>query len=228
MQAKDVMTVEVVTIAPDAEVADLARLLLENRISGVPVVDATGRLVGVASEGDLMRRAAGEEAARSWWLRAFASSEDTRTWIKSHGSRVSDVMTREVVTVAPETPLPEVARELERHRIKRVPVVDAAGDVVGIVSRANLMQGLASAAPMPEAHADDAEVRKRVTRALQSVPGLAAARVNATVSDGVVRVWGLAPSDDVERAAEIAVENVPGVKRVEMNLGRVPDWAWAE
>jgi CBS domain-containing protein len=228
MQAKDVMTGEVVTIGPEADVRDLARLLLEHGISGVPVLDANRRLVGMASEGDLIRRVAGAEAARSWWLRLFAAYEDTRTWIKEHGGRVKDVMTREVVTVAPDTALAEVARKLERHRIKRVPVVDADGRVVGIVSRANLMHGLASAMPLPESQADDEEVRTRVSKALQSVPGLAVARVNATVADGVVRVWGLAPSAEVERAAEIAVENVPGVRRVEMNLGRVPDWAWAE
>lgn len=228
MQAKDVMTSEVVTIGPGASVKDLARLLLEHRISGVPVLDDTGRLVGMASEGDLMRRAGGEEAVRSWWLRLFSAYEDTRTWIKEHGGLVKDVMTREVVTVMPDTPLSEVARTLERNRIKRVPVVDEPGHVVGIVSRANLMQGLASAAPLPEVRVGDEEVRREVTKALRAVPGLAAARINATVADGVVRVWGLASSDEAERAAEIAVENVPGVRRVEMNLGRVPDWAWAE
>lgn len=228
MQAKDVMASEVVTIGPEADVSDLAKLLLQNRISGVPVIDDADRLIGMASEGDLMRRAAGDEATRSWWLRWFSSFEDTRSWIKEHGGRVKDVMTREVVTVAPDTPLSEVAHKLERHRIKRVPVVDEAGRVVGVVSRANLMQGLASVEHLPDAGADDEEVRRMVTQALRSVPGLAAARMNTTVADGVVRVWGVASSDEAERAAEIAVENVPGVKRVEMNIGRVPDWAWAE
>ena len=124
MKAADIMTPRVISVTPDVSVAEIARLLLDNRISAVPVVDRDGRLVGVVSEGDLMRRAeTGTERHRSWWLRAFGDSSTLASdYVRSHALRASDVMTRDVVTVAPDMPLREIANLLEKHRIKRVPV----------------------------------------------------------------------------------------------------------
>jgi CBS domain-containing protein len=145
VQAKDVMTAKVVSVTPDTPVEQIARLLLEQRISGVPVTDASGRILGIVTEGDLMRRPDLQtERRRPWWLRIVAD-ERTRAeeYTKTHGSRAADVMTRNVVTVTEETTVGEIARLLERHHIKRVPVVRE-GKLVGIVSRANLIQGLAA------------------------------------------------------------------------------------
>jgi CBS domain-containing protein len=145
MNAADVMISNVITVGPDANLQDVARGLLSNRISGMPVVAADGKLVGIISEGDLMRRAeSGTERRRSWWLEMLTGREALAAqYIKEHSRKVSDVMTREVITVKPETPLNDIATLLERNGIKRVPVVKD-GKVVGIVSRANLLQALAS------------------------------------------------------------------------------------
>lgn len=140
MQAKDVMTAPVVTAETDTSVAAVAERLLERRISAMPVVDADGRVVGVVSEGDLMHRGeSGGERHRSWWLALIASAEErSRDYVKNHGLRASDVMTRDPVTVGEDATLEEIAALLETHRIKRVPVLRD-GRLVGIVSRANLL-----------------------------------------------------------------------------------------
>src|SRR5262245_53931442 len=145
MNAADVMVTEVITVGPDALVQDVAHLLLTNRISAVPVVASDGRLLGIVSEGDLMRRAeAGTGRRRSWWLAALTGREPTAAdYVKEHARKVTDVMTRRVITAPPDTPLRDIANLLEKNGIKRVPIVEN-GKVVGIVSRANLLQALAS------------------------------------------------------------------------------------
>jgi len=229
MQAKDVMTTKVVTVQPDARVEHIAALLLEQRISGVPVVDADGRLLGIVTEGDLIRRPElGTERHRGWWLQLFGDErERAAEYARAHGSRAEQVMTRNVVTVTEDTSVGEIARLLEEHRIKRVPVVRE-GKVVGIVSRANLLQGLAaSPAPAPPVRwMDDRSLREKVLRVLQQ-EGLAAyGPLNVTVTNGVAELWGLVESEEERRAIRVAVENVPGVAAVRDNLGRIRPWLW--
>ena len=145
MKAKDIMTAPVIGVAPDTTVSEIAALLLERRISAVPVVE-NGRLVGIVSEADLLHRhEIGTDCiaqSGSWWLRLFSADRSIEEYIKSHARRARDVMTREVATVSPETPVAEVATVLERRGVKRVPVVEA-GRLAGIVSRANLVRALA-------------------------------------------------------------------------------------
>ncbi len=165
MLAKDIMTTDVITITPSLAVEQIAQLLLSCNISGVPVVDAEDRLIGLVSEGDLLRRReGGTERQRSWWLNLLAGPEArARDFVKTHGHKAEDVMTREVMTVTPDTPVGEIAELLEKRHIKRVPVVED-GKIVGIVSRANLLHGLAtykeriSVTPSP----DDRAIRERV------------------------------------------------------------------
>jgi CBS domain-containing protein len=148
LQARDVMTTRVAAIGADATVREAARLMVERRVSALPVLGDQGRVAGIVSEGDLVRRSElGTGAATgSWWLRVLA--EDTaRDYVKTHGVAVREVMTRPVVSVRRSTPLREIVRLLEKHRIKRVPVLEA-GRLVGIVSRADLVRRLA-AAPAP-------------------------------------------------------------------------------
>ena len=145
MKARDVMVSPVISVKPSCTVKEVAQTLLERRISAVPVVDDTGKLVGIVSEGDLMHRAEiGTQRRHSWWLRVLTGDDALAAeYTKAHARTVADVMTREVITASPDTPLHEIAALLERRSIKRVPIVRD-GALLGIVSRANLLQALAS------------------------------------------------------------------------------------
>lgn len=217
MQAKDVMTTNVVTVTGQTDVRMIAQRLLERGISAVPVVDDRGRLIGIVSEGDLMRRVeSGTERQPSWWLRAFSSTEDrARDYTRSHALKAEDVMTREVITAAEDTPLAEIATLLERHRIKRVPVVRD-GKVVGIVSRANLLHGLAVSYTVPTPTAGDNRIREAIVNEL-AASGVRTEFINIVVSDGVAHLWGAVETDEEKQAARVAAERAAGVKRVEDN-----------
>ena len=149
MKARDVMVSPVITVKPNSSVREIAKTLLEKRISAVPVIDDGGKLVGMISEGDLMHRSeAGTERQRSWWLRLMAGDDVLAAdYVKAHGRKVADVMTQNIITATPDTPLDEIAVLLEMNSIKRVPIVKD-GQLVGIVSRANLVQAVASAVDM--------------------------------------------------------------------------------
>ncbi|MBK5957733.1 histidine kinase [Rhodoplanes elegans] len=220
MKASDIMTTTLVTVTPDTSVADVAAILLENRISGVPVVDPAGRPVGIVSEGDLVRRAeAGTGHERSWWLKLLMGREGLAAeFVKEHARRVADVMTRELVTATPDTPVAEIASLLERHRIKRVPIVKD-GRLVGIVSRANLLHALATLRRQTPANpVTDAELRTAITARLESEPWLSPNLVNVTVTDGVVDAWGVVDSLAEKQALRVAIEETPGVQAVNDNL----------
>ena len=217
MRAKDVMTSPVATVGLDATVQEIAKLLVERRVSGVPVLDAGERIVGIVSEGDLMRRVEhADEHHRSWWLRLFSdATTDAAEYVKTHGRRAADVMSREVVTVEEDTPLHEIAVLLEERRIKRVPVVRD-GRLQGIVSRANLLQGLAAspmAAPSPLS-VDDDSIRKTIQTTLRDEVGGMTEFVNIVVKQGVVDLWGVTDSTEVKRAIRVAAEEAPGVREV--------------
>src|SRR6516165_2504909 len=146
MIASDVMTRTVLSVRPDATIAEAIRLMLDNRISGLPVIDEAGRLVGMLTEGDLLRRGeTGTERHRPRWLEILMGpGRLAGDYVRTHGRRIGEVMTRDPVSVTPDTPLKEVVELMERRRIKRVPVLD--GDVpVGILSRADLLRALLGA-----------------------------------------------------------------------------------
>jgi CBS domain-containing protein len=220
MKAADVMVSAVISVRPNARVEEVAGILLANRISAVPVIDEEGELLGIVSEGDLMRRSeAGTERRRSWWLEHLTGKQVLAAeYVKSHSHKISDVMTRSVITATPDTPLGEIATLLERNRIKRVPIVQN-GKVVGIVSRANLLQALATmpAKVATAAGVDDSEIRDKVLSRLNAElwrPSL----LNVTVHDGNVDLWGFVTSNDEKKAARIAVEEVAGVKSISDHL----------
>lgn len=228
MHASDVMTTQVVTVDPETDVESVARLLLDKGFSAVPVVTAAGKVVGIVSEGDLMRQLEDRSSARSWWLDLVASPrEDLADYVKTRGQHAGDVMSREVVSVTEDTPIADIARLLETRRIKRVPVLR--GDrLVGIVSRANLLQGLsASRSSIGSPSSDDRTLRQRVTDAVSSVPGITRGwTLNATVTDGVAEIWGIAEDEEEARAVRVAAESVEGVRGVNVHLGRIPAWGW--
>jgi CBS-domain-containing membrane protein len=223
MQAQDVMTTKVVSVAPHTAVAEIAKLLLERQISAVPVVGDDHRLLGIVSEGDLIHELGRAGAKRAWWLDLLASPETrAAAYLKSHGRLARDVMTRSIVSVTPDTPLPEIARMLEACRIKRVPVVRD-GELVGIVSRADLLRAFALQ-PVAEitTRAVDRELRERLTVEFEQTGLKWHPYVNIVVSDGVVHLWGIVRADQEVEALRLAAERAPGVVRVESHLAVRP------
>jgi CBS domain-containing protein len=221
MQAQDVMTTKVVTVARDTPVTEIAKLLLERQISAVPVVSDDGQLLGIVSEGDLTHGLGQEGAKRSWWLDLLASPPTrAEAYLKGHGRLAWDVMTREVISVTPDTPLPEIARLLEAHRIKRVPVLRE-GKLVGIVSRADLLRGFALH-PSSGVNADDRALRERLTVEFQRSGVTSHPYVNIVVRDGAVHLWGIVPVRQEAEALRRVAERVPGVASVESHLAVHP------
>ncbi len=223
MQARDVMTRNVVTVEPDTPVTEIARLLLEKRISGVPVVEPDGRLVGIVSEGDLMRRVEERAPGRgSWWLAMLGIPEERAIeYVRTHGRRARDVMTRHVITVTPDTPIGRVAQLLEEEHIKRVPVVED-GRLVGIISRADLLRAIASREEAPPAGADDSALRERLMKELEAAGLEYHPYVNIVVSDGIVHLWGLVSTKAEAEALRVAAESVEGVRGVDSHLAILP------
>lgn len=218
LTAADVMTTEVVSIEPDMPVREVAELLYNRRISGVPVVEQD-RLIGIVSEGDLIGHAAAiGEPRRSWWLNLFSDeSLSAREYAKTHGRTARDVMTASVVSVDETASLAEIAKMLERHRIKRVPVLRK-GKLVGIVTRANLLQGLATLKPEPSQPVDDATIRDELVAELKRQPWAHLLADDVVVENGIVHLHGTIRSEDERRALRIAAENVRGVRGVEDHL----------
>jgi CBS domain-containing protein len=228
MKARDVMTTPVVTTKPTASVKDVAKLFLQRHISAVPVVDDKGKVVGIISESDLMRRGeSGTEWQRPWWLTLMTGEQRlAEDYIKAHATKVADVMTSKVITATPDTPLEEIAGVLEKNGIKRVPVVHN-GDLVGIVSRANLVQAMASRGSKLDVPISDAAIRDRLLKHLNTQRWAHTDLLNVTVNDGVVDLWGLAASDAERNAIRVAAENVPGVRAVNERMTVGPlfmDW----
>ena len=224
MQARDVMVSPVITARKGATVREVAKILLEKRISAVPVVDNVGKLVGIITEGDLMRRAeAGTEHPYSWWVHFLAGDATVAAdYVKSHAAKVEDVMTSNVVTATSETPLHEVASLLEEHQIKRVPIVDKAGNLVGIVSRANLIQVVASARPKLEMTLPDSAIRQKLLSELKRQCWAHTHNLSITVTNGVVDLWGYAQSNEEREAIRVAAEGIPGVIAVNDHLADNP------
>jgi CBS domain-containing protein len=231
MRARDVMTPNVITVTPDTSVQGLATLLSERGISGVPVVDSNGHIVGIVSEGDLLHRAElgpqrPSERRHSWWLEHFASGL-ARDYVKSHGRTVNDIMTRDVVAVTEETDLTEVATLLETKRVKRVPVIRD-DKIVGIVSRSNLVRalGATTAAPISASGAtdDDGAVRARLLAELKNQQWAAKLWAqDIIVSSGIVHLWFGSDEPAARRqAVRVAAENIPGVRGVEEHVVPVP------
>jgi len=222
------MTGWVTTIDPDAAVNEAAQLMIERRVSALPVVDRNERLVGIVSEGDLLHRIeAGTERQRSWWLQAFVHDDTLASeYIKSHSRKVSDVMTREVITASPTMPLHEVAALMEKSAIRRLPVLEN-GQLVGIVSRANLLQAVASARQMLDVTPSDKAIRDRILAGLKREAWAHTGLLNVTVSNGIVDLWGLAESDTERQAIRVAAESTPGVSIVDDNMVVYRSGGWA-
>jgi CBS domain-containing protein len=223
MKAKDVMTSPVISVEPDAAIWQAVRIMLQRRISGLPVIDKDGHLLGMVSEGDFLRRAeTGTQRRRSSWLEfLLGPGRLADEYTHSHGRKIQDIMTSDPVTVAEDTSLDEVVRTMEKRRIKRLPVVRAK-DVVGIVTRANLLHALAGVARelMPTTTSDEA-IRERLLTELAKEAWAPVGLIDVTVRNGVVELWGAITEARQREALIAAGENVPGVKAVHDHLGYV-------
>ena len=211
------MTSPVVSVEADATVVQAAQIMLQKRISGLPVVDKDGRLVGIVTEGDFLRRAeTGTERRRPRWLEfLIGPGRLADEYTRSHSRKLEDVMTSDPVIVSEDAPLEEIVNVMERHQIKRLPVVRGQ-QLVGIVSRANLLQALASVHREAEPSAQSDEVIRGLVLAefgkQQRAP--MALYINPIVRNGIVELWGTITDERERRALIVTAENVPGVKEV--------------
>jgi CBS domain-containing protein len=220
MRTGDIMTRTVLSVRPETTILEAARLMLLHEISGLPVVDSDGHIVGIVTEGDFLRRAeTGTRRQRSRWVEFFIGpgrlAED---YVRTRGRRVEDVMTQPVHVIDEDTPLSDVVELMERHRIKRLPVLRDR-KVVGIVTRANLLHALASLAEeIKPTLADDKTIRERLLTELNQERLAPSGLVDIIVRNGTVELWGTILDERKRRALILAAENLPGVKAVRDHL----------
>jgi CBS domain-containing protein len=223
MIAKDVMTQNVISVEPDATVLHAVRLMLQKKISGLPVIDKSGQLVGIVTEGDLLRRAeTGTQRQRPRWLEfLLGPGRLADDYVHTHAGQVEDIMTTEPATVAENTKLEEVVDLMERRRIKRIPVMRA-GKVVGIISRANLLHALATLVPEAQpAPAGDAAIRELLLTELKNERWAPVEALDVIVRNGVVELWGTITDERERQALIVAAQNIPNVKAVRDHLAWV-------
>jgi len=219
MRAHQIMTRPVITITPETTIVEAANIMLQKHVSGLPVVDATGKLVGIVSEGDFIRRSEiGTQRKRGRWLRfILGPGKSASDFVHEHGRKISEVMTRSPLTISEDTALEEIVELMEKNNVKRLPVIRA-DKVVGIVSRANLLQAVASLArEVPDPTADDDHIRNRVIDALEKNDWCPFG-LSVIVKDGIVHLSGVITEERSRQAAVVAAENVQGVKKVHDHL----------
>ncbi|MBN8976762.1 MAG: CBS domain-containing protein [Rhizobiales bacterium] len=225
MQTRQIMTQNVITVSPETSVADAARTMLDNRISGLPVVD-NGKLVGIVTEGDFLRRAEiGTERKRPSWLQfILGSGREAADYVQAHGRKVADVMTRDPVTVSEETSLQDLVAAMEAHHVKRLPVMRE-GRLVGIVTRANLLRAISTLArDVTGPTASDEDIRARLMVKLMEADWRPAG-LQVTVRDGVAHLHGIIMDERARQAAIVAAETTPGVTAVRDHLVLIRNWS---
>ncbi len=223
MRAGDIMTQEVISIAPEATVAEAAALMVKEHISGLPVIDADRRLVGIITEGDLLRRTEmGTAPGKPRWLEVlFGRNQIADQYIRSHSRRIEDLMTADVAVASEESELGDIVAIMQRRQVNRVPIVRGQS-VVGIVTRANLLYAMSLNPPRPVT-AGDREIKYRINEELRGRPWTAK-QLQLAVHDGVVDVWGLITDERQRTALHVAIENVPGVRQIRDHLLWVSAW----
>ena len=217
MKASEVMTRKVVSVSPLAPIEEAARLMIAHRVSGLPVTEPSGAVIGMLTEGDLLRRSeTGTDRRRSGWLALLIGpGRLARDYVQAHARRVEELMSRAVVSAAPDAPLSEIVALMESRRIKRVPILEQ-GRLVGIVSRADLLRALARLLPAETRAADaaigDAEIRRRVLAQIAEQTWAPRACVDVKVAEGVVELRGTFTDARERDALRVLVENTSGVK----------------
>ncbi len=215
MLIQAVMNAPAITVSPATSVVDAVTIMLDRRVSGLPVVDDNGSLVGIVSEADFLRR--GElstERKRSWLLEFLTSpGKLADEYVLSHGRTVEEVMTSDVVTIAPDAELTVAVDLMEKHGVKRLPVV-VQGKVIGMVCRSDLMRALANMQPKVTVPTSDDAIANAVIAELAHQSWSRNGFINVHVSHGIVELGGSIFDERERLAAKVAAENVPGVKSV--------------
>ncbi len=223
MRAYEIMTPQVISVGAETTVVEAARLMLRHHISGLPVVDAKGRLIGIISEGDFLRRSeTGTQHGRGRWLSYLAGADRLAAeFAHENGRKVGEIMTPDPITATEDMPLDEVVRLMERHNVKRLPVMR--NDLlIGIITRSDFLIAIASMGDrVADGSSTDSEIRNQVQAALEK-PKWRPRRLDVTVRDGVVTLRGVVESKSARKAAIVAAENVPGVRRVRDHLSLYP------
>jgi CBS domain-containing protein len=220
MKVSDVMTRTPLTTSPDASLEDAANLMVRTQVSGLPVVDAKGAVVGILTEGDLLRRVELGTAGRpAGWLSSFlAPGRAAQDYVRTHGRKVREIMTSEVVSTSADAPLSEVAALMQAQQVKRLPVLQK-GRLIGIISRADLLRALTQLLPRrPVGATSDLELRKRVLAEIGKHRWAPRANIDATVEDGVVELRGAVTEDQERVGLRVIAENTPGVRAVHDRL----------
>ena len=219
MRAFQIMTRNVVTVSPETTIIDAAKAMLQHHVSGLPVVEAGGKLVGMVSDGDFIRRAEiGTERRHGRWLSRLAGRQQIASdFVRAHARKVGDIMTPNPATVAEDTPLEQVVQVMEANNVKRLPVIN--GDrLVGIVTYTDFVQAVASLAhDIPSPTANDDRICEQVMAAIDKA-ALHPCRFTVAVRSGVVHLNGVAGNEKMRKTAIIAAESVPGVTTVHDHL----------
>ena len=219
MRAHQTMTRQVITVATGALIVEAANTMLRNHISGLPVVDETGKLAGIISQGDFIRRAEiGTQRKRGRWLKLLLGPGKVASdFVHERGRKVGEIMTLDPCTVTEDATLEDVVRLMEQNNVKRLPVMR--GDqLVGIVTRSNLLQAVAELArEVPDPTADDDHIRNHIITSIEKADwgpfGL-----GVIVRNGNVHLSGVVTNEKFREATIVAAENVSGVKKVHDHL----------
>ena len=220
MQASEVMTRDVLTVGPETAVATAADLMVRRRVSGLPVVDAGGRVVGMFTEGDLLRRAetGTSDVHRPGWLSfLLGGSRDAGDYVKTHSRRVGDLMRTDVASLPPSADLENVVDLMQRRKVRRIPIV-IDGRLVGIVSRLDLVRAVANKLEAVVSDSDDFGVEERLRTELEKQPWINANSIGVSVRNGVVTLTGFIYDERCRKALIVAASNVAGGVKVEDQL----------
>lgn len=226
MRAHQIMTKDVITVGPEMSILEASRLMLEHHVSGLPVLDAHGNLVGIISEGDFLRRTEiGTQRKRPRWLQYLVGpGREAQEFVHQSGRKVGEIMTRDPLTVGEDTALEEIVALMEKNHVKRLPVMRR-DRLVGIVTRANLLSAVASLArDIPDPTADDDHIRERITQAIAKT-GWRPIGLQVMARNGVVHLHGIVVNDASRQAAIVAAENVAGVTEVHDHLCLVDSYS---
>jgi len=224
MQAKDIMTEKVVCVRPMDSLFDAAELMLDASVSALLVVNDKREILGIISEADLIRRAEIDTTSKKSWLLRILESDASaaREFVSTHTRRVTDIMTKEVVTATEETPLADLVERMQRYRVKRIPIVRD-GVLVGVVSRADLVRAVLSHEPQcPDPRPDDRALRRAVLATLDAQAWSTRSPLTVVLNEGVVHLWGFVESPEVRDACRVAAESVPGVRQVKNHIRLTP------